>query len=75
MAIIIKIIALIQMYSLISSFGSSCFTMFKWVHMLADVCGFVNALFTPNSFGGSARWGLPCLHHLPQEGIQECLPP
>ena len=45
MATIRKIIALIQMYSLISSFGSSCFTMFKWVHMLADVCGIVKLLF------------------------------
>ena len=33
-------------YSLISSLGSSCFIVFKRVHMLADVGVFVNVLFT-----------------------------
>ena len=45
-------------YSLISSFGSLYFTVFKWVHMLAVVGVFVKVLFT---------------RFLPEE-IQECLP-
>jgi hypothetical protein len=35
-----------HIYSLISSFGSSYFTVFKWVHMLAVVDVFVKVLFT-----------------------------
>jgi hypothetical protein len=44
MAIIINTIALIHTYSLISSFGSSYFTVFKRVHMLADVGVFVKCV-------------------------------
>jgi hypothetical protein len=50
-------------YSLISSFGSSYFTVFKRVHMLAVVWVFVNVLVT--------RLSSKALH---LKGIQECPP-